>query len=452
MRTLGEQVNIVQLKIGMALIPVLSQAASALSDWLSTGGTDQIVGFFKNAAKFAAQFGEVMRDWVIPAFGLIKSGWDALPGPLKDLLIGGVVANKLGGFLFDKSLFSGLKNIGGGLLGQVTGRGGTPANPVFVQQVGGLPGGPGAPTGLLGAGAGFGEAAGVASLGTIATLAAPFIALAILPAIINNLPQSRRNVFDANGNEIPGTGNVLGIDPNVKGPKGGGGGPAVPVGGFAAQDAAQQNALAGNAARLFNIPQLAGWTSATAANTSALEANTKELYDTSAAAHAAAKAALGGSEAAIHKFILELRSGNTSVAIKDFPRELAYLQSVDDKMKMTPGFHRTLVENIANLKRDMVGATASQKAKLSADIKALQALDASRLGAINATLNKIAGLVVQYGGFGSAGAQASHAHPGHNHGAVVTARSVTVGTTGSRRSGPTRVGNIGASGYSAGGV
>ena len=135
MRNLGEQVNIVQLQIGMALVPAISDAAKAISTWLSTGGSQKIVELFKSGADFAQQFGHAIETFVIPGFKAIAGAWGAIPGPLKDLLIGGFIANKAGKFLFDKSLFSGAKGLLGGLLGKVPVVGGAVASGLGVQHV-----------------------------------------------------------------------------------------------------------------------------------------------------------------------------------------------------------------------------------------------------------------------------------------------------------------------------
>lgn len=125
MRTLGEQVNIVQLQIGMALVPVISELAATTSKWLSTGGSVQIVKFFRDGAQFAQDFGKVVQNDVLPIFSGIASAWKAVPDDLKKVLIGGFVADKAGKFLFDKSLFGGItggiKGIVESILGRVPG-------------------------------------------------------------------------------------------------------------------------------------------------------------------------------------------------------------------------------------------------------------------------------------------------------------------------------------------
>ncbi len=119
MRDLGQQVGILQLQIGLALVPAITDAAKAISTWLSNGGSQQILDFFKGAASFAQDFGKAVETFVVPAFSAISKAWGAIPGPLKTLLITGFIANKAGKFLFDKSLFGGLKNAAGSLLGKV---------------------------------------------------------------------------------------------------------------------------------------------------------------------------------------------------------------------------------------------------------------------------------------------------------------------------------------------
>lgn len=140
MRSLGEQVNILQLQIGIALIPTITDAAKAFSTWLSTGGSEQIIQFFKSAGDFAREFGHAVETTVIPVFSGITKAWSALPGPLKDLLIGGVVAQKIGSFAGLN-----LAKLGGSALGL---RGSNPGTPVYVADVAGGAGV--APVGKLG--------------------------------------------------------------------------------------------------------------------------------------------------------------------------------------------------------------------------------------------------------------------------------------------------------------
>lgn len=75
-------------------------------------------------------------------FGALKAGWDAVPKPLRDLLVTGLVADKTIKFLFGFDPAAALFKGATGLLQ----RGGTPANPLFVTDVagdltkGGVPG------------------------------------------------------------------------------------------------------------------------------------------------------------------------------------------------------------------------------------------------------------------------------------------------------------------------
>ena len=176
-RDLGAQFNVLQLQIGLALVPALTDAAKAFSSWLSSGGSQQIVDFFKSGAVFAQQMGHAIETFIVPGFKAISAAWGAIPGPLKDLLITGFVLNKAGKFLFDKSLFSGIGQVTGGVLQ----RGGTPANPLFVSDVAG----------------GLGKGAGVAAAGGLGIASKVFlvgeaIGLAVL---VNDV---RQGIADGN--------------------------------------------------------------------------------------------------------------------------------------------------------------------------------------------------------------------------------------------------------------
>lgn len=178
-RDLGAAVNVLQLQIGMALVPALTDAAKALSGWLAGGGDKQILDFFKGAANFAQQFGAVVTGVVVPAFKGIATAWNAIPGPLKTLLITGFIANKAGKFLFDKSLFGGLKGLLGQQVSKIPVVGGLLDSAAGVQHVWvdnpGF-GGPGLPNVLPGVGAAAGATVAAPALGAAAAVAVTAIA------------------------------------------------------------------------------------------------------------------------------------------------------------------------------------------------------------------------------------------------------------------------------------
>lgn len=131
------------IDLGNAVLPTMTDAASAIGDFISQNQA-QIADSFKNAVATIRAVAGTVISVVKPMFEAIKGAWGMLPGPLQQLLIGGFVANKASKFLFGMSPVSGIKDLiglatkGGGLgsiLGGLTSRGGTPANPVFTADV-----------------------------------------------------------------------------------------------------------------------------------------------------------------------------------------------------------------------------------------------------------------------------------------------------------------------------
>ena len=147
-----------QLQIGLALLPALSELADSASAFV-TGHKGDIVSFFKGAADFAGQLGGVITNDVLPVLSTLAGWWNTIPGPFQELLIGGGIFSKLTGIgpMDIAKIFTGGGVAGGGgAAGILTATRGTPANPMWVAVVGG---------GGLGGGGGAGAAAGVAAGG-----------------------------------------------------------------------------------------------------------------------------------------------------------------------------------------------------------------------------------------------------------------------------------------------
>jgi hypothetical protein len=146
MRDLGVQVNVLELQIGMALMPVVSRFATRITDFVSGHG-QEIAKFFGDLGTFAENTAGQLYD----AAKTVAGFWNAIPQGFRDLLVTGIATDRTIKFLFG---FDPIK-LGAGLLGkgfdQFASRGSSPANPVFVAGVGlgggGLSGGGG---GLLG--------------------------------------------------------------------------------------------------------------------------------------------------------------------------------------------------------------------------------------------------------------------------------------------------------------
>ena len=164
-----------QLQIGLALVPALTDLAKAASSFVAKN-RDGIVAGFKSAATFAGQLGNVIGTVVVPAISKIAGAWNAIPKELRDLLVGGFVAQKASKFLFGAGPLDLLKSLVG-LGGKKAGIGalaGIGVQHVWVDNmgVGGLGGG-----GLPGA---------AGKVGLLATLSAalPIIIGASLPLIM----------------------------------------------------------------------------------------------------------------------------------------------------------------------------------------------------------------------------------------------------------------------------
>ena len=170
---MGEATRALQLQIGIGLAPVMTQFETGLTGFLENGGAQQIAGAFKTGAQFAESFAGALGA-VLPIFGQLAGAFMSMPAPLRDLLVGGIVAQKASSFLFGSGPLQWIK----GLLGGASSRGG-PLGAVTGALAGGTPvmvtnwpiglGGPGGLAGTIGGAVEQGAARG---LGPIAGLMA----------------------------------------------------------------------------------------------------------------------------------------------------------------------------------------------------------------------------------------------------------------------------------------
>ena len=181
MHALDQQVNVLQLSIGTALLPSLIDLAKAGTDFIS-GHRGDIVTFFRNAA----DAGRTAVGIIGQVASTLGNAWNSIPGPLREFLVKGLIADRTIKFLFGFSpvaaLVSGLegalsKSVASGIVG--AGLGKLFVQPVFVTNPGfgggGIPG--------LGGAAGVGEGAAAAggmglaaTIGMIAAVAVPIVA------------------------------------------------------------------------------------------------------------------------------------------------------------------------------------------------------------------------------------------------------------------------------------
>ena len=158
-----------QVMVGLKLLPVMAELARNAAAWLNDEGNQKsLLGFLDQGIQLGKDLAGFLTGSVLPALsglGQAASGfWNSLPGPLQDLLVTGLVADRTIKYLFGFSVTGVAGDLVGGLvkdgLGAILGklglaRGSSPANPIYVS--GGI-GGTGA-TGAPGAGGGIGGAA-----------------------------------------------------------------------------------------------------------------------------------------------------------------------------------------------------------------------------------------------------------------------------------------------------
>ena len=80
-------------QLGLLVMPDLTVGLKAFRDFVVNNGPE-IQGGFKDLLGFAEQIGGAFTNVVIPAIQAIGGVWNSLPGPIKELLIGGFLANK----------------------------------------------------------------------------------------------------------------------------------------------------------------------------------------------------------------------------------------------------------------------------------------------------------------------------------------------------------------------
>lgn len=158
-----------KVMVGVKLLPTMAELARSAANWLNDPSNQKtLLGFLDQGIKLGKDLAGFLTNRVIPTVKDLASGaqafWSALPGPLQDLLVTGIAADRTIKYLFGFSVTGVAGDLVGGLvkdgLGAILGklglaRGSSPANPIYVS--GGI-GGTGA-TGAPGAGGGIGGAA-----------------------------------------------------------------------------------------------------------------------------------------------------------------------------------------------------------------------------------------------------------------------------------------------------
>lgn len=184
-RAWNDAIGDLQIKIGIGLLPTITELIRGLTGWVDSHGP-QIQEFFRNGVATAKS----VAGAAVGVLSSIKSVWDGIPDPVKELLIKGFVADRTVKFLFGFSVAGVVKDLAGGVVGGLgnalvrAGIGKAFVQPVFVTNQGfGGGGGPGVPGGPAAAG-------GSSILGSLAAGAAPMLAAALLPILIVELTKT----------------------------------------------------------------------------------------------------------------------------------------------------------------------------------------------------------------------------------------------------------------------
>lgn len=154
---LNDTVGDLSVKIGLAAIPALTELSRGVNDFVSKHDAD-IRDLFAKGLQMAKSFAGFIANDVAP--NLMKLGqaavgfWNAIPGPLRDMIATGFVADRAVKFLFGFSpaglagslvkdvLGKGLKGLLGGMMDR-----GSRTNPMHVVADGGIGGATGGATG-----------------------------------------------------------------------------------------------------------------------------------------------------------------------------------------------------------------------------------------------------------------------------------------------------------------
>jgi hypothetical protein len=145
-----------KVAVGVKLMPTMAELARTAANWLNDRGNQKtLLGFLDQGIKLGKDLADFLANRVLPSVRDLAQGaqafWSALPGPLQDLLVTGIAADRTIKYLFGFSITgvagdivgAAVKDGLGGILGKLgLTRGSSPANPLYVS--GGIGGGGGA--------------------------------------------------------------------------------------------------------------------------------------------------------------------------------------------------------------------------------------------------------------------------------------------------------------------
>ena len=149
-REFNDALGDLQVMVGLKLMPAMTELAQTAADWINDPTNQKsLLGYLDQGIKLGRDLAGFLTGTVIPAVsglaGAASSFWSTLPGPLQDLLITGLVADRTVKYLFGFSVTGVAADIVGGVvkdgIGAVLGklgltRGSSPANPIYVAGTG----------------------------------------------------------------------------------------------------------------------------------------------------------------------------------------------------------------------------------------------------------------------------------------------------------------------------
>lgn len=159
-REWNEELHTTMQQVGLVMLPLITDVLHSLTDYVKTHKQD-IVDFFKGVVQGVRNLGGFIANDILPPIkSLVDAAmgfWNSIPGPFKDMIVKGLVADRTIKFLFGFSPVGlaasiGKDVIGGALrsiMGNFLGRGSSPANPMYVTGMG-MGAGMGGATGGMG--------------------------------------------------------------------------------------------------------------------------------------------------------------------------------------------------------------------------------------------------------------------------------------------------------------
>ena len=92
-RDAQEAIGGLEMQLGLLVLPDLAKGLTGFRDFI-VNNRAAITGGFHDLLGLAEQIGGAFTNVVLPAIQMIGGVWNSLPGPIRELLIGGFLANK----------------------------------------------------------------------------------------------------------------------------------------------------------------------------------------------------------------------------------------------------------------------------------------------------------------------------------------------------------------------